>query len=871
MSNSILFLSHAALLVLAVVVIYPSMVPQGCDASDPEANPEGTSSRLTAEAPPTPEDSDNSYAELDPEELSRMESDRVYLKDSHKTTVVFKQAKLIAGPIGFGHLIWEVNLDAPHLGHVMSLQVVANITRDVGSGSYSTKKFGPRLAERLSDRTNSFNRSIGDVDTQWQNLVSVFSPPEYRSEYLARTHQRRSGTSSMTDDPHPRVDRAVGILVSIVLTILGAVGGFFSATQLSELSSTDERDSIFIVKEMAILGKASTSHEERLFELRERLTRAETFAWLEHENQLIASYETFYDRQLTTYRHDRERQTRALEGLLRKQLSPSLISPPELKAAVRQLKQQAERNGYSLPSDNELYLYQLEAGFVLVRPGVIHVSIHVPMYKRSEVLQLYEAITMPLILPHSRHNLDIQLESKMIAVRGRGEGYKLLEPWQLTACSSMAGVLFCPGEDHMLKDFSMHCISALYHEPLKVSRVCRAVLIPPQVKVVQLEARTFQVFHPTEMTLHQACPNGINPDVSFQGTKLIVLTAGCWAYTDAYELAAPEDISLNFSTKTAETVWGGDKLLRGLTPSQINVVVPAKLYAPVPIDDVLSRFEEQKNAPRETNWFEVVGITCACIGATIGVVLLVSFCKREAIRRSLHSFIVKHPHIALLVDMLPGYLQPERDTPYRLFGKKKLQGTEDDTQIMTVRPTRDEQRYRRDLAEQSAIQDHTRQRETAARAYWQADELSRQTQAAQAESNRVTRRIHDNRDPNIAARRQSAALDREAEDQQRVQLWRSFNPNRSSGHFSFPHLPTVSPHVSPPNQEELNYLSEGPHGHLTRTVEAELQDLRNTQTYRVVPARRQLRRPLQQVLTATQTVEEEAEADQAAVATAPAE
>ena len=102
------------------------------------------------------------------------------------------------------------------------------------------------------------------------------------------------------DKPHARPERAVGIVVSIVLTILGAVGGFFSATQLSELSSTDERDSIFIVKEMAIPGKASTSHEERLIELRERLTKAETFSWLEHGSQLVLSYETFFASQLTT-------------------------------------------------------------------------------------------------------------------------------------------------------------------------------------------------------------------------------------------------------------------------------------------------------------------------------------------------------------------------------------------------------------------------------------------------------------------------------------------------------------------------------------------------------------------------------------------
>ena len=805
-----------------------------CYAEDSESNVLGTSSRLVAEAPPASEAQDNTYAELDPEELSRMESDTIYLRDSHTTTVIFKQAKQIAGPIGFGHLIWEINLGRSHHGFKMSTVMVNNLTVDIAKGWYSDSRYSDTLQRQLLNRIIGFNDTIQQTHQEWLDLVSVFSPAEFRLEYLAKTQPPSKETKSdSSDEVQDRKPRAVGVIVSIIMTIVGAVGGFFSATQLSELSNTDESDSLFIVKELATLGTAKNLQEKQLWELRARLNRAELLSASEHSAMVLAEYETYFSRQASLYRLDRERQTRGLEGLLRKQLSPSLVSPRELKQAVSQLKKQAERNGYSLPSDQELYLYQLEAGFVLVRPDVIHVSIHVPMYKRSEVLQLYEAITMPLILPHSRHNLDIQLESRMIAVRGRGQGYKLMEPWQLTACSSMAGVLFCPGEDHMLKDFSMHCIAALFHEPLKVSKVCRAVLIPPQVKVVQLEARTFQVFHPTDMTLHQACPEGVQPDVSFKGTKLVVLNSGCWAYTDAYELAAPQDISLNFSTKTAETVWGGENLLRGMTPSQINVVVPAKLFSPVPIDDVLAKYTSHKNDQQTTNWLEVTGIIFACIAVTISLIALISFCKREAIRSSLHAFIVKHPHVAQLVKLLPGYLQPDIQNRRTLLGKRRTNdSTHDITAIAKITPIRDEVLHRRRQVEQSVIDSHTRQREALARAYWGADEPDDFNTAER------TRIANIGNIPYIAARRQAAAIDRDVEDQQRVELWRSFNPRRESELARNSQVPTGAP-----TAEELNYLSEGPHGPLTRTVEAELGELRGNQTWRVVPSRRQLRRP----------------------------
>ena len=836
--------------IYSTLVCNPSCFADVLSSTDPAAP--GPASRLTADghqAMDSEHAGDGTYAELEPEELQRMEKDQIYLKDSHRTTVVFKQAKMIAGPIGYGHLIWEIDLSGNNEVYNLTATVLKNVTRDLLNEWYRSSTFTSHAEGDMWGRVLSANGTLEETHRNWNELVEVFSPPRYALEYNAVKQQNENSVAG------PKIKqrlhkRAFGIVLAVVTTIMGAVGGFFSASQLADLSTSDEQDSSFIVKEQAILGESVHNLHQHLLEFQERLRMTEDLSFMRRSKGMVREYDNYFAQQTSLYRQDRDRQSKGLEALLRKQLSPSLVKPAQMRSAISQLKLQAEKNGYSLPSDTELYLYQLEAGFVLVRPNVIHVSLHVPMYKRSEVLQLYEAISMPLILPHSRHNLDIQLESRMIAVRGRGQGYKLLEPWQLTACSQMAGVLFCPGEDHMLKDFGMHCISALYHEPLKVSRVCRAALIPPQVRVVQLEARTFQVFHPTHMTLHQACPGQTLPDVSFVGTRLVALQPSCWAYTDKYELTAPQDISLNFSTKTAETIWGGEKLLRGLTPSQVNVVVPATLYSPVPIDDIVTKFNNMKSEQTTSKWLEILGVACACIGATLLLIALLSFCMREAIRRALHNFMIKHPHVSQLVQLLPGYLQPKTPTPRRMFGRKMVQQKNIEHLEVNLNramvPVRDD--LRRRLTDTDLTQLTERQRHAHATAFYGPVSFP------DPEEIQLTRR-QTNRSPPpfVAPRRQPmtqrpyVSMAEEARRQEDAGLTSFFNP--------------------PLTEPELDHLAmAGPHGTLTRTVEAELLDLRQRQTPWKIVATAQTRR---QKKSAAASPAAEAAGDAAAAAADP--
>ena len=471
---------------------------------------------------PTPMDR-GTYAELEPEDLKRAEADLIYMKTSQATTVIFKHVKTLAGPVGYGHLVFELDLTRQRYIKEAVFTMIDSLTAQIKTGEYANASlysysFQPALQELLK----SVNDSFSHKSAEWEGIREIFTPPSFRESWLVEEQRQAKIASTMTKRSKRGVLTAVGMFIS---AIVGGVGGLFTTGQLSSMSRFDEAEKTFIVETLQALHVNFTLLDAFTLHLDESVKSLWKQSIETRGRTLLAEYDRWFTRYLLQYQQEVDKAARGLESLMDKRITPSLVSVHEMETAIKQLIILAEKKTYSLPSEMPVYIYQLEAGFVLVRPDVLHISVHVPLFKQSETMKLYEAITMPMILPHSRHNLEVQLESQMLAVRDKGHGFKLMNPWQLTACTVMAGIYFCPGEDHQLKDFRDYCISALFHEPLEVSRVCRASLIPPQVKVVQLEPRTFQVFHPVPLTLHSACTEGAEPDKTFNGTQKVILKA----------------------------------------------------------------------------------------------------------------------------------------------------------------------------------------------------------------------------------------------------------------------------------------------------------------------------------------------------------
>ena len=66
--------------------------------------------RVPAPSPPQLPESQQLFAELEPESIRRHEEDLIYLKGNQDAEVVFRQVKTIAGSTGLAHMAWEIDL-----------------------------------------------------------------------------------------------------------------------------------------------------------------------------------------------------------------------------------------------------------------------------------------------------------------------------------------------------------------------------------------------------------------------------------------------------------------------------------------------------------------------------------------------------------------------------------------------------------------------------------------------------------------------------------------------------------------------------------------------------------------------------------------
>lgn len=58
---------------------------------------------------------------------------------------------------------------------------------------------------------------------------------------------------------------------------------------------------------------------------------------------------------------------------------------------------------------------------------------------------------------------------------------------------------------------------------------------------------------------------------------------------------------------------------------------------------------------------EALAIASGIVVAFVLLLLLLGYCFRESLRNCLHGFLLNHPHVRGLVELLPAYLQPKED------------------------------------------------------------------------------------------------------------------------------------------------------------------------------------------------------------------
>jgi hypothetical protein len=95
-----------------------------------------------------------------------------------------------------------------------------------------------------------------------------------------------------------------------------------------------------------------------------------------------------------------ERLLEALDQIFIGKFHRGLTNTEKLQTAVNLLRNQATNKGLLIGVQSLSELYQLPASFVYdITISIVHVILHIPLYREAHILSLYRYVSSPLQLP----------------------------------------------------------------------------------------------------------------------------------------------------------------------------------------------------------------------------------------------------------------------------------------------------------------------------------------------------------------------------------------------------------------------------------------------------------------------------------------
>jgi len=452
-------------------------------------------------------------------------------------------------------------------------------------------------------------------------------------------------------------------LMPLFLGLAGGITsyGMFRSTSLRNMVSSLEERSGFLVAQ-------AQRHEESLAWAQAEINRTRTDVdnLLARSNELLLHVQAevldqYLSPAVSVCREAARRVASGLNFLLTKRLTPELVGPEVLLAALEELEGRTRGLNFDLSTLDPNAIYQAEASYVQTGPDHYHILVHLALTHADRDLQLYQMLSLPVALPGVPTIFALDIGDSLLAVDRKDSAFALMDPAMLTACFPMGHKFICPGLSTLFRDFSKSCASALYRRMEEAKEVCTVSAVPPMVQVRQISTSDWLVFHPTSNSLQIKCPGdtGVPATKKFRGTRKVTLGEGCVAASKEYEIEAPYEFSLDLGVNTlVGHYWRVLEFLADHTPAQIAPLVPAELVKPVGIPDLVAEYDRIAEKHRQRNWAASLSTALLVLAIIFGAVVLATWCQRRRIRLYMAKFALRQPYLQQLSAVLPAYLRP---------------------------------------------------------------------------------------------------------------------------------------------------------------------------------------------------------------------
>ena len=594
---------------------------------------------------------------------------------------LFKKTGILAGGVSFGHLLFTIDLNKMDA-------IFDNYDRTIERFTEAAKPLDETVVKHAKIITRKHNVRMASAKLQWSNYKAIFYErvrvkrddleekpldheiPPYPNTNMAEawensSDQERNGTVL------ERQKRVIGLVLGIfgALSMLGTALGLFSLASLSQMDGQekDKDGKEFIIEHLQ-------DHESRISQLERQHNYTTKSIQQIHEEaydnsvwRKIRPMEQYLDQYVALAEMEMHRRINGLDNVLHQRLSPQLINTTILEDGLQALADRAGKQDFQSPVSKLAQLYQLPTSFLGSETGIVNIFIHVPLVRTGSVLQLYEYLPMPIAIRNSYLSIQVEPETRLLAVNPEKTGMLLLDPETLESCYHIGELYICKNTNYLLRDFAAYCITNLFlGDTDQASKVCTTKVMPQRVVVMQTDAEEFFVFHPETMSLNIDCGSERIVNLKFKGTKKIHIRPGCYGHNSAYSLVAYKSFSLNFTVLERPNLWRPTKMLSDLTLEQIHTLLPTPPNQPVFVENLKQQYDAIQAAQFGRPWQTNLGLALSWPIVPILICVAILWLCKGRVSEKIHSYAPPPPAAPIVIGSqhqpnAPYYFPPTAD------------------------------------------------------------------------------------------------------------------------------------------------------------------------------------------------------------------
>jgi len=333
----------------------------------------------------------------------------------------------------------------------------------------------------------------------------------------------------------------------------------------------------------------------------------------------------------------------ALLKLLGGELSPALLKPTTLRKELNRIQRRLKEreNGRRLAFSNMGTFYTLPTKYRVTGEREIVAVKSLPTTRASKPYDVYKLLKATINVSNSSHDWVID-EEELLAVSKDRTQYQILQEHYIKSCPVIEEVRCCKTNNILHKDWSLTCLSALYHGLWDVANdVCEPYVMPDKTYVETLGESSFLVFHPRETSILINC--GEQQDIERLKGLFRLDLDGCTVSTNTYFLEGSRQLEESKLTVNSSNAWKIEDIVTSQGHESLEEIIrPLTLEKPLKVRDIAPLVEQEDLPVHSFINYGVSGLLVLAVTAGIYVI-----CKAR--RSGRETGVARHEEIHLNV------------------------------------------------------------------------------------------------------------------------------------------------------------------------------------------------------------------------------